>query len=295
MRIPYDLVRDGLAAINQAQSRMADAQRLVSTGKRIGRAGDDPLGAQQAVGEHATLGATDAYSRSRESAASRLSAADAVFSSIGDKLSAAIVSAMSAQGTSAAPAARSAAADAITGLRDSLLADFNTTFNGVAVFAGTAASASAYSQVGGIWTYQGNADTMQVEVDRGRLVRTTFDGRAIAQGADASNVFAVLDALAASVVAGDETAIRSGIQGLERALDRTLRAHGRLGADERGVEEAALRLSTIRRATEARRSGLEDADMAEAITRLSASETSYKAALAAVSTVERQTLLDYLR
>lgn len=295
MRIPYDLMRDGLTAINQAQTRMADAQRLVSTGRRIGRAGDDPLGAQQAVGEHAILGATDAYSRSRESAASRLSAADAVFSSIGDKLSSAIVSAMSARGTSVTPAARAAVADAIAGLRDSLLSDFNTTFNGVAVFAGTSATQAAYAQVGGAWTYQGNADSMQIEVDRGRLVRTTFDGRAIAQGADPADVFTVLDQLAAAITAGDDTAIGAGIQGLERALDRTLRAHGRLGADERGVEEAALRLSTVRRAAEARRSGLEDANMAEAITRLSASETSYKAALAAVSTVERQTLLDYLR
>ena len=109
--------------------------------------------------------AADAYSRSRESAAARLSAADAVFSSIGDKLSAAIVAAMSAQGTAANPASRAAVADAIAGYRDSLLADFNATFNGSAIFAGTAATEAAYAQVGGAWVYQGNADSLQIEVD----------------------------------------------------------------------------------------------------------------------------------
>jgi len=64
MRIPYDSVRDGLNSINQAAERMAAAQREVSTGRRINVLSDDPLAAQLAVGEHATLGAVDAYSQS---------------------------------------------------------------------------------------------------------------------------------------------------------------------------------------------------------------------------------------
>jgi flagellin-like hook-associated protein FlgL len=72
MRIPYDSVRDGLNSINQAAELMAAAQREVSTGRRINVLSDDPLAAQLAVAEHATLGAVDAYSQSVAAASARL-------------------------------------------------------------------------------------------------------------------------------------------------------------------------------------------------------------------------------
>jgi flagellar hook-associated protein 3 FlgL len=126
-------------------------------------------------------------------------------------------------------------------------------------------------------------------------VSVTFDGRQIAQGDDADNVFAVLDALVAAIDAGDDAAIGDATAALERALDRALRAQGRLGADERGVDDAAIRLSTLRRAADTRRSALEDVNLADAITRMADAETAYRAALGAVSSAERLSLLDYLR
>jgi len=295
MRVTYDVMRDGLPAINQAAEQMAIAQQQVSTGRRLLRGGDDPVAAQQAVAQHAILSGVDAYSRSLDSAAPRLAAADTLLSAFGDKLAAVIVSAMSAQGSSVTPAARSAAADAVAGFRDSLLSDINSGVDGVSLFAGTQSTSQAYALVNGAWTYQGNNDVTRVEVDKGRLVSTTFDGQAIAQGSDADNIFAVLDGLVTAIQAGDNTAIQAAVNGVERALDRTLRAQGALGADERGLDEATIRLSTMKTAAEGRRSRLEDANMAEAMTRLTEAETAYRAALASVSTVERVSLLDYLR
>ena len=295
MRVPYDVVRDGLPAINLAAEAMATAQQQVATGRRLSRVGDDAVAAQQAVAEHAVLASVDAYSRSRESAAPRLAAADTLLSAFGDKLAAVIVSAMSAQGSSSTPASRAAAADAVAGFRDSLLADINSGLDGVSLFAGTESTSQAYAFINGVWTYQGNSDVTRVEVDRGRLVSTTFNGQAIAQGSDAQDIFTVLDALVTAIQAGDDGAIQTAVQGVERALDRTLRAQGALGADERGLDEAMIRLSTMKRAAEVRRSSLEDVNMAEAMTRLTEAETAYRAALASVSTVERVSLLDYLR
>jgi len=295
MRVPFDVVRDGLSAINEAAAQMAAAQRQVSTGRRITRAGDDPAASQLAVAEHAAIGATDAYSRTAGAAASRLAAADSMLSAFGDKLGAVMVAAMSAQGSSATAASRSAAADAVAGLRESLLSDINTTFNGVSLFAGTASGAQPYALVGGVWTYQGNNDVARVEVDRGRLISTTFDGQAIAQGSDGVDVFTVMDDLVAAINSGDDAGIATAMQAVERALDRTLRAQGSLGADQRGIDEAGVRLSSLRSAAEIRRSKLEDANMAEAVTRLGQADTAYRASLAAVSTIERVSLLDYLR
>jgi flagellar hook-associated protein 3 FlgL len=295
MRIPYDIIRDGLSSINQAAENLASAQRQVSSGRRLNRAGDDPLGSQLAIGERAGLAAVDAYSRSTTGATSRLSAADSTLSSFGDKLSAALSNALGARGSSSTPASRAAASAEIRSLREALLSDINSTFDGDYLFSGTGAKTPAYANVGGVWTYQGTSGVTQVEVGKGRFVSVSFDGRAVAQGADATDVFTVLDQLAAAIDAGDDAGMGAGASAVERALDRTLRAQGKLGADERNLDDAALRLSTLKTAGEARRSSIEDANMADAITRLSTADTAYRAALASVSSAERISLLDYLR
>jgi flagellar hook-associated protein 3 FlgL len=295
MRVIYDVFRDGLDAINTAAGQLAKAREQVSTGRRINAASDDPLAMRQAVNEHATMGAVDAYSRSRDSAAARLAVADNVLSTMTDKLTAAVVAGASAQGSTTTAASRAATANQVRSLRESLLADFNTTFNGTYIFSGTAADSRTYELVAGAWTYQGNADTTDVQVENGRLVSITFDGRAIAQGGDTKDVLTALDDLATAIEAGDGAAMTAEIDAIERAFDRTQRAIGSLGADSVELDEARTRLSTLRVAAETRRSLLEDANMAEAVTRLSQADTAYQAALAAVSTAERRSLLDYLR
>jgi flagellar hook-associated protein 3 FlgL len=295
MRILYDVVRDGLPSITKAAEELAAARAQVSTGRRLNAVSDDPLAVQQAVGEHAAIATVDAYSRTRDVAAARLTAADSLLSAFGDKITAAIVAGLGARGSAVSATAREAASAAVSGLRDSLLADINSDFNGTYLFSGTRADTPAYAQVGGVWAYQGDAATTQIEVERGRLVSVTFDGQQIAQGSDSANVFTVLDDLVTAIDAGDDDAIGVATEALERALDRALRAQGRLGADQRGTDEAAIRLSTLRRAADMRRSSLEDANLAEAITRMADADTAYRAALGAVSSAERLSLLDYLR
>jgi flagellar hook-associated protein 3 FlgL len=295
MRVIFDILRDGLSSINRAADQAAQARLEVATGRRINKASDDPIGSQHAVSEHATLGGLDAYKRSADSAAARLAAADNVLTAIVDKITSAIVHGTGARGSEITPEARAATVQAIVGLRDSLVGDFNAKFNGAALFAGTATDQEAFAQVGPTWTYQGDASAVQIEVERNRLVAVSFDGQAIAQGADADNLFTVLDDLATAVGTGDNAATGQALDALERAFDRAVTAQGRLGADERGVDEAVSRLRAFRVASDTRRSNLEDANMAESITRLTRAETAYQAALGAVSSAERLSLLDYLR
>jgi flagellar hook-associated protein 3 FlgL len=295
MRVIFDVIRDGLAAINTASSQLAKAQQQVASGRRNAAPSDDPLTTQQAVGEHAALGRIDAYTRAADSVSPRLASADTVVSDLVDKLSAIVVAATSARGSSVNPVVRDAAAETVRGLRDSVLGSLNTTFNGTYLFSGTNVDVPAYVQSGGAWVYQGNSDQVRVEIDKGRAVAVSFDGQAIAQGADSANILTELDALTAAILAGDSNAIGTGIDAVQRAFDRAQQALGRLGVDERKVDDAYNRLQGLHLAAETRRSKLEDANLAEAATLLGQADTSYRAALSAVSTAERVTLLDYLR
>jgi flagellar hook-associated protein 3 FlgL len=295
MRVIYDLFRDGLSAINDAADRLAVARQQVGTGRRLGAISDDPLAVRQAIAERATMSGVDAYTRTRDSAAARLAATDNILTGVIDKITSALVAGASARRTNVSDAERAATAQNVRGLRESLVADLNTTFNGNALFAGTASNQTAYALVAGAWTYQGNSDTTRVEVERGRLVAVSIDGQSIVEGGDSIGLFTALDDLAAAIEAGDNAGVSDSIAALERAFDRAQRAQGLLGADQQGIDSAAARLSALKVAADARRSKLEDINLAEAAVRLNQANNAYSAALSAVSSAERQSLLDYLR
>jgi flagellar hook-associated protein 3 FlgL len=240
-------------------------------------------------------GRLDAYSRSADQAAARLAAADTVLNNFVDRLTAAIVAGMAGRGSMRTPAERIAAAAEVRRLCAALVDDLNATFTGCALFSGTNVMSAAYVRSAGVWIYQGNSVTVQLEVDKARFVPVSFDGQAIAQGNDAVDVFTAMDALAAAVEAGDDTGINAGIDALGRAFDRVSRAQSRLGADERGVDAAAARLAALRLAAGVSRSPLEDDNLAEAITRMNEADHAYRSALGRLNSAEQLSLLDYLK
>lgn len=295
MRVTFDPVRDGLPAINTAAANLAEAQQQVATGRRINLPSDDPQAMRQAIGEYARMGAIDAYSRADDSAASRLSAADTTLTDMVNQLTTAIATATGAQGSTANQTIRDTAAATLQGVRDSLLSDINATFQGASLFAGGRVGSAAYAQTESGWTYQGDQTAVQVAVQDGRSVSIATDGRAIMQGGDATDVLTVLDGLIQAVKTGDDATTASGIQALQRAFSRATDAQSQVGTNENAIDEARTRLGVLRVASEARRSKAQDVNLADAATRMQQADTAYKAALGAVSTVEKLSLLDYLR
>jgi flagellin-like hook-associated protein FlgL len=173
--------------------------------------------------------------------------------------------------------------------------DINTKFQGVYLFAGSVATTPPYEIAGNVASaYQGDSEPTGIEILPGRTVATTYDGSALMQGSDPQHVLDVLTDLATAISAGDETAVTSGIDALNRAFDRATAVQARIGQDIRLAEESLLLSSTRRVGTLARISSLEDADLAEATAKLAQSETAYRAALSAMASIGRLSLMDYL-
>jgi len=295
MRITFDPLREGLGAINTASAQLQLAQIEAATGKRIRKPSDDPAGAQQALAERAELGAIDDYRHAADSASSRLASADSALGDMVDKLTQALSTVTGVRGSSVDPAARISAATTLGGIRDAIRADLNTSFQGNSLFSGGKVDQPAYALVGGAWTYQGDTSLVQIEVDRVRTVTIGFNGQSIAQGSDATDLFTSIDQLITAVTSNDDAGMATGLDALTRAFDRANQAQGRLGADESSIADTQIRLTARHTAVDGRRSKLEDANMAEALTRMSQAETAYKAALGSVSSVEKLSLLDYLQ
>jgi flagellar hook-associated protein 3 FlgL len=242
--------------------------------------------------EIATL---DAYTRASDSATARLSAIDIALTNIVEKLTEAKATIAGARGTVPTAESREAAALKLEGLRNSILADINTPIGGTYLFAGAEAQSRPYAAVASVWTYQGDANTVTVDVGRNRPVAIAIDGQAVIQGTDAVDLFTAIDAAIAAVRAGDETGMVDGMDALERGFGRAVHAQSQVGAHLNAVDEEQASLGGLKLAHHTRLSKDEDANLAQAITEMNQADAAYRAALGAVGTAGRLSLMDYLR
>ena len=295
MRVTFNATYGGMESVNEAAERFVRAHEQVETGKRLNVPSDDPSATLRAVGGHAQIATLDSYTRSSDGASARLAIIDTMLSDIVDKITEAQTAVTSVRGTTATQNARDAAAVRLQGLRDSLAMDINTTFRGTALFSGAEAQTQSYAQVAGVWTYQGDNTTVSVDIGENRSVTTALDGQAIMKGSDPTDLLSTIDTLVTAAQTGNQAALASGMDALVRAFDRATRAQSRVGADQRGIEEELQRLTSFKTASTKALSKDEDANLAEAITELNKADTAYQAAIRAIGTTQKYSLLDYLR
>jgi flagellar hook-associated protein 3 FlgL len=290
-------MRDAYEGIQSAAERMLTFQRQVSTGMRVTQPSDDPISMASAITEKGSMASYTQYTQAGDSAESRLTVADTILSDIIDKLSAARTAILAVQGSNTTPAQQQTGAQELGSLRDAVLEDLNTKFNGTYMFGGAAGTARPYVKNGAgvVQAYAGSTREVTVEVDRGRSVTIAFDGSALAQGSDPADLFAAFDDAIAAALAGDADALGAASTDLQRAFDRATQAQSSVGTDLRAISDHQGQLANAGRASKARISSLEEANMAEAITGLQQSETAYQASLAAAARTARLSLFDYLR
>jgi flagellar hook-associated protein 3 FlgL len=271
-------------------------QREVSSGRRVHVASDDPSAALLAAAARDETRALDRYSRAVDSADARLRVIDAVLGDVIDGISRARTLAVAAASALDDPARREAYAIEATSIRDSLAAAMNTSLRGVYVFSGTRATEVPFRVSDGVVApYAGDSGKQRLDVDATRSVAVTMDGSAIAQGRDPASLFTLLDMMALAIRAGDLADLETAMRGLESADARVAAAQSEVGAALAGVEPQKARLSLLSRSAETRRAGLEEVDLASAITAMNQAQAAHEAAVAAVGARSRVSLLDYLR
>lgn len=295
MRVTFRTAYGGIDYVNTAADQLAKARQQLASGKRVEKPSDDPAAMQRAIEGRADMRTIETYTRTSDSALAKITTLDTVLSGVIDKLQQATVSAASVRGSIATQQQREAAALALEGIRDSLVADLNTQFRGSYVFGGSESGTPPYAQVAGVWTYQGDNAPVSVDIGAGRSVEIALDGQALAQGSDADNVLNDLETLIVAVRAGDNAGIDTGMTALERAFARAASTQSKIGVDEAGITDTQSQLTSTRLSLLARVAKDEDADLAGAITEMTRADAAYRAALAAVGNASNNSLLDYLR
>lgn len=294
--VTNSIYADGIRAIQKAAEAFADAQRQISSGRRISLPSSDPLGSASAILEHSSLSRLDAFAGAADAASYKLGLADSALSDIINQLSAAQTTTLSARGSAQTQAHRDAAAQQLLAIRHALLGDINTQFQGAYIFSGAEADVPPFTQTGTTFSaYQGDHIETHVDIANGTSATISYDGGDLYQGSDSQHILDALGALSTAVAAGDDTGIQAGLDAISRAFDRATNAQAKIGNDLRRVDDARLRTITDRTGVISRLSTIEDADLAEAAAKLAQSDTAYKAALQSLSLTGRVSLMDYLK
>lgn len=286
------MTQRALSSLQLGLGRLATTQEQISTGKRLNRPSDSPTDTVAAMRVRASLADQKQYVRNGEDAQGWLNQADSTLQGMVDQVRR--VRDLAMQGATtivAATDAREALATEVDQLREGLLASANTTYLGRPIFGGVTAGATAYAASG---TYSGTTGDVARVIGDGSTVVVNVDGPDVF-GPDGANLFDELTTLAASLRAGDTTAVGAALTGLDDASTRMTTILAEVGTKESRVDRALQTAQDAILDMTSSLSDLEDVDLPRATVDLQMQEVAYQAALATTAKVVQPSLLEFLR
>jgi flagellar hook-associated protein 3 FlgL len=284
--------RTTLANLQMNLGRMSDLQGRMSGGKVITKPSDDPSGTGQAMQVRAERRAAEQHARNADDGAGWLSTVDgALQTSVSALRRARDLTVQGANDGSMSATAREAIAVEIEGIRDALLDQANTRYNGRTVFAGTSNAGEAF--VAGTYAWSGTpGDTVERRLGPEQTVRVDQDGAA-AFGSGATSAFALLDQIAADLRSG--TNVNPRLTEIDTRMTAMLGELAGVGARHNQVMDAQSGLKKTTMDLTSQLSGIEDIDLAEIIVELQMQEVAYQGALGATARVLQPSLMEFLR
>jgi flagellar hook-associated protein 3 FlgL len=307
------LHRIALNDVSAARQRLARTQEQASSGLRINRPSDDPIGAGRVTALETESAAISQFERVVSSVRGRVGAVE---NSLSETSSLMIrlreLAIQGANGTQDATT-RGLIANEVEGIHAALLAQANTRFGGAHVFAGFLSANAPFIATGSFdaataatpsVAFAGDTNEVQVEIDESLRVPVTVNGqRAFLGDANGDNVadagredvFAVVQDLWRALVTNDPAGISATLDRIDRAGAQVAAERSRVGAVDSALERAAQGLA--KRSVDAlqRTSDLRDADLARVVSDMVQQQVALEAGLDAMGRLVQPTLLDFLR
>lgn len=299
MRIANKMIYDHIVTqLNSTATAMANANKVISTGKRINDLSDDPVGLVTVLDLRGSLANMEQLQDNISMGRSWLNMGESVLGETEEILTQAKTLAIEMSSSSREAADRAMSAEVVDGYMREILSLANTQVSGRSIFAGTKTDTDPfyYDETGtGEVVYNGNSTPFAIQLGSGIQVDIGRDGREIyGTNWDDNNIFKTLVDFKTALETDDVAAIQGIIDKLETHLE-TIRSVSadtgsksiRLDVKERIVEDLTLSYTE-------RTSSIEDADIAEAVVNLQSKELAYQAALSSSAKVMNLSLVNYL-
>lgn len=294
MRISENgLLRDYLRNLEQARNRWAEWNRQVATGKKIHSPSDSPVDAARIMRIRDEISRVNQYYRNINRARTQLGNASSALNTlrnvsmqVAERASFAITDTTSAE-------SRLAIAGELKGILNGIVQIARTSVDGKFIFSGSQVDKNPVERVDGVWQYQGNTARMQIEIAQGEAIDVNVYGSEVFtdSGADLLNS---LEALIAALESNDMAAARTAMAGVHQSGQVIDLARFKISQAISRVDSAEVRLDQRMFDLTSEVSSIEDADMAEAISRMVNAETALNASLAAGARLRQGNLFDMM-
>ncbi len=314
MRVTSSLLhRIALSDVSAARARLARTQEQASSGLRINRPSDDPVGAGQVSQLEIESAALAQFKRVISSVRGRVGAVENALGETNDLLIRLRELAIQGANGTQDQDTRRLIADEVATIHDALVSQANAQFGGAHVFGGYAAGGAPFSATGVFdenvpstpavaWT--GDVNEVQVEIDEGVSTNVTLNGQRAFLGdangdsvldAGREDVFAVARDLWRELVANNPAGISATLTRIDTASAQISAERSQIGSVDAKLARAEQNVAKRIVDAELRTSNLRDADLAKVVSDMVQQEAALEAGLNAMGRLVQTSLLDFLR
>ena len=295
MRVTNKLMADTVTgSLFKNVEQLLKTQDVLSSGKRINKSSDDPIGIGKVLDYRKTICAINQYDRNIAHGESWLSFTDSTLDSVGDSLIRAKELALSQANATANAETMRAVAEEVKTIYDHILQLANTKLGNSYIFAGHEIDTVPFSRDDDYITSY-NGDKGEISIIAGENVEIGINVNGEELFLSEVNIFGILRELKTGLETNDSAAISDQLEPLDDALDQILKAMADAGAKLNRLETTENHWADFKLNIEHMLSDTEDADMIKTVTDLASQETAYQASLAASARVIQPSLLDFLR
>lgn len=308
MQISTGLLFDRASAqLSTIQNELAKSQAQISAQKQVLTPSDAPDQAAVITRLKSLIGKQESYAKTLDTVQARLDNEGTTLSNAGDILIRLKELTIQANNGTNGNATRTVIATEMQGLRDQLLSLANATDStGNYVFSGTKVNTPAFvaDAATGEVGYQGDQTEVKVAVGEHRtvainrpgtrafvsVVRTEADGSTSGAG-----FFKAIDDLIAGVKSANATSMQRGLGEIDTLHQGIVLAQASSGTDLKVVEQQGAALDETKLTLASALSGVEDLDMAKAITGMQKQLLSLEAAQSSFAKISQMSLFAYLK
>jgi flagellar hook-associated protein 3 FlgL len=284
-----------LRSLQGSNERTYKLQEQLSTGRRLNRPSDDPVGVSRSLKYSRDLSENEQYTKNVKDAMAVLDATDTALGGVGDILHRFQEIAVYGANDSLPQLSKDALAKEVNELIGQLVQLGNTTHSGVHIFAGEKVLTKPYTFVPGApdtVTYAGNIGKINYEIAPGVTDNLNYTGKEVFGNAE--ELFTHAIALRDTLQTGTAAALQP-IEGLLSAdQDNLLKYRTTVGAKYNKMELSLNRLSGSYVTINQQIADNDDTDIAKATMQLKLEENVYNAALAVGARVIPPSLVDFL-
>jgi len=302
MRITNNMLTANLLRnLSAAQGRMDDLQNQLSSGHRIVRPSDDPVGIENALRLKSTISKVDQWSKNASQALAYMNTTSDVLGDMTSMLQRVRELAVQAANGTNNAASRQAIKDEVDQIAEQLRVLANTQVGNKYIFAGTKTDTEPMPTIDPS-SWAGNDQAVKVEVGNGLTIAISVNADTLflhpvtstQSGASPSGLFDSLKTLSAALANDDTAGIAGSLADIDGNIDNILAHQADLGARINRLDSLNSQLQNTSVNLQQNLADIQDADMAKTITDFTNQQNVYRAALAVGAKIIQPSLVDFM-